>query len=953
MRASVPIFRAAIALSALARPAQAVTVHDHLSPSTRPGLYVMQAAPVFEMKLQLHAGQAMRCETRNLTAGADPVLHVLQSPTDNGPVTEIAHDDDSAGSLNARVTFATLLPKRVTLVMRAAWNGRSGAADLYCDDRLVAPKISVGGAFKRLEGLTAGETLRVVSGPGGAAFNTLYLLDDDGRMKARYVSGSNDSAFAPGGLTGLRNAMIAGRWPDATGELHLIRNDANLPGHDPDGDGLGTQLEAAIGTCSSRTGMVGTLSCAQVTDPRDTDGDGLPDGLEVIGIRPLPFLPDPPFLALPRWGADPRHKDVFIEVDFGKSRREEPAQRMSPYTAQTFAAIYADAQAAPVTRTLHARQLHNPDLQPGVSVHFDIGVDPPAGSSRATLVTYGDWGGFSTVEPVCDGNGCQRAQAANVYDAMMDPNRRGVFHYALGDPGSGGQAAPGIALNLPMGNARAAAHEFGHTLDLAHEGKAPGLNCSPAYPSLMNYAFLSIYETGFADGLARPAVNDVHLAEAPAVADPIQAARFLHDLKEKYGLEVDQAAGNVDWNRDGVYSSGMVRANANLASMSGGGCESTRDSQMTAAGLSVLSPALVHLGKRTLLLYIDEASQSLRLDRSRTALDCPKLNQDCGGLEPIAIVADWNHGLMSVDATALPEIPGRARALVAFRTAEGVFEAVLSESELVAGPLHWSTPIEIPTDESPTGEIGLTGKGGRAWLSYRTQDGSVYIKARDSAGQWSADELATDGTGAAITLFPDASPNILLYTTNAGVERLLGAFPRPSHTIGDVTLFERSPNGGPWTDLNLWAALGKTRGRPALAAEPVAAQSLLPAKITMLSIQAGGDNPNVVMQTTLVTWGIGPAAGVKLMNVPHDNVWLFANGVDLLFEPGIDTNLRAAISTALIEHNQPAPHHVWLRPKADGIIDFDQKNFSDWAQIGKSLCPRLREQGAAVTCPPE
>lgn len=950
MRAIAPTAGLMIALLAMAAtPAPAVNVRDHRSPSRGPGVYQLQAPPpVFELTLRLRPGQRMQCETRNLTGQADPVLHVLKVGGGNGAITEIAQDDDSAGALNARVQFSSFLPARVTLVMRAAWNGRGGTADLFCDDRLVAAGLGVGGAFKRIEDLDTRETLRVVAGPGGSRLNTLYVLDDAGRMQARHVSGADDSAFSPGGQTGTRIAMIGGRWPDPTGELHLIRNDDRIPGRDPDGDGLGSRLEAAIGTCSTRTGLSLNFECSRAADPRDTDGDGLPDGLEVMGkLAAAPFLP------LPRWGADPRHKDVFIEVDFGMAVPNEPVQKMSPAQVMAFAAIYGDPETSPILRLLHAQQLINPDLMPGVNVHLDIGTDPPAGSPRPTLITYGDWGGFSVVQPVCDSNGaCERAKAASVYQTMMDAGRRGIFHYGLGDPGGGGQAGPGIALNFPMGSGLGAAHEFGHTLNLNHEGRVPGVNCTPAYPSIMNYAYLSVQPSMFADGFGRPVVNGVNLRESPAVTSPTsdQSARYLRDLRQVYQLTVDPVTGNVDWDRDGVYAPGTVKAYASYAPNASGGCEVTRDSQMTAQGFSDVAPALVHLGRRTLLFYIDEASRTLRLERSRTALDCPKLGADCGGLEARAITPAWNTGILSVDATTLTVIGGAQRVLVVYRTAAGLFETTMTIVDVIGQTIvTWTTPKPIATVEPAIAEISVTGKDARAWLAYRAQDGSAYLKARDAAGNWAADEPVTDAANAEIDVAPGASPGLLLMTDGAGAERLIGAFPvQPG---GAVVLYERNPAAGPWTRFIAQPSTGRIFGRPALAAEPVAAGSPLPARIRMLFVRFSGPTANVVMQSTLVANGIGAVPGMRFVTSQHDNVWLYGNGVDLLFQPGLDTNLRAAVSTALIEGGQPSPHRIVLRPKADGIVDFDQRNFSDWEQIGKSLCTRLKENGAAVTCP--
>lgn len=933
---------AALAGLASAGPAEAVNVRDHRSPSVSAGAYALQAPAVFEMTLFRQAGQTTTCETRNPAPRTDPVLHVLKLPTGPGPVSELARDDDSAGALNARVTFIAPSTGPYLLILRAAWAGGVGTADLFCDGQPVWTGVGVAGAFKRLESLNNRETLRTVTGPGGPRLHTLYLLNEDGKMLSRSVADAADSTYVDGGLTGLRVAMVAGRWPDPTGEIRLIRNDNKIPGHDPDGDGLGSRLEASIGTCSSLSGVVSNFECSRAADARDTDGDGLQDGLELIGK-----LDAAPYQHLPRWGADPRHKDVFIEVDFGLSSPGEAQQTMSPAQAGAFMNAYGDGETDPLLQLLHAQQLVNPDLKPGVNTHLDIGVDPPAGSPRVTLTTYGDWGGHSVVQPVCDASGaCVRASAGSVYQTMMDPARRGVFHYALGDPGGGGQAGPGIALNFPMGSGVTAAHEFGHTLSLNHEGKPPGVNCSLAYPSLMNYAFQSQQPAAFSDGFGRPVVNDMTLRETPAVTNPasLQSSRFLRDLRQVYDLTVDATTGDVDWNRDGVYSPGTVRAYASYAPRAAGGCEVTRDSQMMAQGLSDVAPALARLERRVMLLYVNEADRSLGLEATASDLNnCPTLFADCGGLTPHPVTEPWNTGILSVDAQTLSPVGGAPRVLVVFRTAQGLFETTFG------GAFDWTPPKPIATSASAIAEISVTGKGDRAWLAFRTVAGSTFTKARASDGSWSDDEPVLDGLGAPIDTAPGAAPGILLFTDMSGVEWLLGAFPvQPS---GGLRLYQRKPAGGAWGLFPAQPRGDPVFGRPALAAKPVAPGSPLPGRIEILYVKRSGAASNVVMQANLVASSVGPGAQPRFVTAQHDNVWFFGNGVDLLFDPGVDSNLRAAVSTALIERGQPSPHRVVLRPKADGIVDFDQKNFSDWSMIGYSLCALLKANGASVSCP--
>jgi hypothetical protein len=101
------------------------------------------------------------------------------------------------------------------------------------------------------------------------------LLGDDGKMLSRSVSNAADSAFVNGGLTGVRVAMVAGRWPDPTGEIRLIRNDNKISGHDPDGDGLGSRLETSIGTCSSLSSVVMNFECSRAHCSENSTEQGL------------------------------------------------------------------------------------------------------------------------------------------------------------------------------------------------------------------------------------------------------------------------------------------------------------------------------------------------------------------------------------------------------------------------------------------------------------------------------------------------------------------------------------------------------------------------------------------------------------------------------------------------------------------------------------------------------
>ena len=73
-------------------------------------------------------------------------------------------------------------------------------------------------------------------------------------------------------------------------------------------------------------------------------------------------------------------------------------------------------------------------------------------------------------------------------------------------------------------------------------------------------------------------MNNVNLVERGKAGNPAGPAgrRFLEALDEVF-LHVDLDAGDVDWNRDGVFRAGTTRAYSND---NGSGCEMTRNNSM-------------------------------------------------------------------------------------------------------------------------------------------------------------------------------------------------------------------------------------------------------------------------------------------------------------------------------------------------------------------------------------
>lgn len=105
----------------------------------------------------------------------------------------------------------------------------------------------------------------------------------------------------------------------------------------------------------------------------DADGDGLPDAWERAGETPDGVaLPD----------ADPRHKDLYVQVNRGVTGR--------PLTA---------SERADLRRIWADLPVENPDGEPGVRLHLD--TDPPGGADLGELgqvTDPGDAGRFYTRE---------------------------------------------------------------------------------------------------------------------------------------------------------------------------------------------------------------------------------------------------------------------------------------------------------------------------------------------------------------------------------------------------------------------------------------------------------------------------------------------------------------------------------------------------------------------------
>ena len=223
----------------------------------------------------------------------------------------------------------------------------------------------------------------------------------------------------------------------------------------------------------------------------DSDADGLPDvwetsGLDVNGDSVID-------LNLSAMGADPRHKDLFVEIDAMAGRVPDP--RAIDDVRAAFARVPNGL-------------INNPDGRDGVTLHTIIDETniplsdfTPSGSGLTDAAIQANaWRRFDAIKQTRFGTASQRADPnwSNIRNALGQ-----VFHYSLFadnyDPSTSGGLAelPGNDFMVTLGRwspvggtrdeqAGMFMHELGHNLNLRHGG-SDDIHRKPNYHSVMNY----------------------------------------------------------------------------------------------------------------------------------------------------------------------------------------------------------------------------------------------------------------------------------------------------------------------------------------------------------------------------------------------------------------------------------------------------------------------------------
>jgi uncharacterized repeat protein (TIGR01451 family) len=249
----------------------------------------------------------------------------------------------------------------------------------------------------------------------------------------------------------------------------------------------------------------------------DTDDDGLLDVWERYGVDTDNDAAID--VNLPAMGADPLHKDAFVEIDW----LQEPNHTHAPTAAALQAAVAAFANSTN----------ENPDGSTGIQLHLDVGtlfgnIVIVVGNGLVHG-SYGNLGGGNAIVApqdevieAFDKQNTGKITFADVKTVNFDPLRETIFRYTifghqtnaradtrdctsgqsaangrdfmvtLGGVGSSGPCwgfdDNGFSVGTDVQQAGTLLHELGHSLGLRHGG-GDDVNAKPNYLSVMNYAF--------------------------------------------------------------------------------------------------------------------------------------------------------------------------------------------------------------------------------------------------------------------------------------------------------------------------------------------------------------------------------------------------------------------------------------------------------------------------------
>ena len=627
----------------------------------QPHVQEVQVSRLSRIDVNIKAGSSYSFRTLDLSPGGDTELRLVRSQS-----SQVQHNDNdsSGGPASYMIYFSPFVGGPHQLYVLAHEGTPAGTCRVIITEdgiTIFNQVVPFGGTTVTVPASSQVQThnYHAVAPPAGHTDPILLGLGQWGSLMAvdEHTGVGDEAAIL--GVSGIHRLIVGSLVPvQGTGRARILANDVWA---DQDGDNVGPGLESAFGACDDHSDP----GCHLVHNLQDSDRDSLPDYAEIFGLAYNPPL------YFPRWGADPAHKDVFIEVDY---KNQYPTQPFTEAHALELQDIFNQGPAG---------DLLNLDGQSGIRLHFDTGVQPVDPANAALL---GDWAGANQIP------------AGSPLGANISNTRDKLFFHAVID--TGGQSFGrtfGVGLNggTPRAQVTVFAHELGHSLGLTHEGHPSwGYNCSPVYDSTMNYA-ATAYGNGvqFSQETFFPGVrlNPTFLCEA----DGLGGGDVSH--LASWGIPTQGSA--VDWNRDGIIQDCGTPVRAALNFWPPSGCAAhVRGEENLAKGYA---PSLAKMGSWMYAFYID-LNGDMHYRRGLMHSDaresgCPngyavEPGETCTFWEaPIALpmdgpVADLNT--YSVD--------GQVHVLFRFLNSPGIMR-MSAASQLSNGKLTtWSGPSLLP-----------------------------------------------------------------------------------------------------------------------------------------------------------------------------------------------------------------------------------------------------------------
>ena len=351
--------------------------------------------------------------------------------------------------------------------------GNYGTQGSQTHGSVVTPSSPLAGGFSGTVALTTSSTSYTWGIPSASARVITLTSDSSKAIVFGYAAGeSMPGLVAPARRVGFfldentATVLNSNGWALFDDAVEWAVGGSTTP-NDSDGDRIPDSAETNTGVFvnASNTG----------TDPNnpDTDGDGLPDGDEVLGTTGG--------LNLPAFGVNPLRKNILLEYDW-----------------------FDDS----IDCGFHSHRPNQPLLDRVSQMFANAPVSNPDGSTGITLIhDFGQGGVFTGGNLIPDSDGVLPGGFDGEYlthrATHFAANRQGYFHYVMmphyyntnsGSSGLGELVGDDTIVSLYCANSdvnvgNTIAHELGHNLGLHHGGPFDPVNNKPNYNSVMNYDY--------------------------------------------------------------------------------------------------------------------------------------------------------------------------------------------------------------------------------------------------------------------------------------------------------------------------------------------------------------------------------------------------------------------------------------------------------------------------------